>query len=434
MQAKSNHEEFQKSIAHSFFGLQFGRTGFQTFICTRQDMDAYISQKIRNLSLLLMVLVAFIHGYNINLRFTDGSVEAAYSLRFFEGFISDGICRVAVPMFFAISGFLATVSLGKTFHWKGYGTLLGKRIKSLLIPYLLVSALGIITVWILLVIPFSKPFFNNYSLEYTPWKRWIWIWTLSPVPYPLWFMRFLMDYFLCFPILFFLIRLTKGWILIPLAGLWAYAQIHIHLTWIKPFFTLAPFGLCLISGTPFSMYMVASKTELEGLFFFALGIAAALGPASRVSFQMPRLYFWVLFMAWIGWVAYRTSLSLLPTRDHYQVHYHLVGFTFIGFFIFWFLYDQIHGLFIRDKSLSKAAAFSVGLFLFHEPFLTILKKGMIRFGGGGDGILWLAFLICPILSLLFSFYLSFFLSRKVPTAYNWLTGNRRPDHQKTPIS
>ena len=79
-------------------------------------MDQQLSKKLKNLSFLLMVLVAFIHGYNINIRLSGaGNHEISYWLQFLENFITDGICRVAVPMFFAISGYLACYKINGTF-------------------------------------------------------------------------------------------------------------------------------------------------------------------------------------------------------------------------------------------------------------------------------------------------------------------------------
>lgn len=387
-----------------------------------------LSRKIRNISLLLLVLVAFIHSYNVNLLFNDGQqAEPSKEIRFLEGMISDGICRVAVPMFFAISGFLATLSLGKNPGPRDFAILLKKRVRSLLLPYLLVSAMGIGLVVTLQLIPWSRPYFNNYDPAQTPIREWLRVGLLSPVAYPLWFIRFLMDYFLFLPVLYAALRLFR----IPALGLlfflWANPEVHASVSgiWKAPF-SLVTLAFSAIAGTPLSVFLTATKIELEGLFFFALGIYAAQSDLP-LTFRPGRKVTLLLLALWLGWIAWRTWLTLQPEIDHYGIHYHLIGFTFSGLFLFWFAYDLIEPWLSRLKGFTEWASFSIGIYLFHEPFLTIVKKLTIRAMGSGDQGLLIAFLTAPAAALLFSAFFSRILNRYLPAAYGLLTGNRKPE-------
>jgi peptidoglycan/LPS O-acetylase OafA/YrhL len=190
-------------------------------------MEARLSRKIRNISFLLLIMVAFIHGYNENLRFADGGAFVPASwLSFIQRFISDGVCRIAVPLFFAISGYLACESTGPALNTGTYAVLLKKRFFSLLVPYLLVSAAGIALVFLLQLIPYSRPFFNNYSAGETPISEWVRIWLLSPVPFQLWFLRFLMNYFLFFPVLFLAIRYLRELFVLVLFLFWSWTTLY----------------------------------------------------------------------------------------------------------------------------------------------------------------------------------------------------------------
>jgi peptidoglycan/LPS O-acetylase OafA/YrhL len=409
----------------------FGGLKAETSICAL-IMSPYVSQKIRHISLFLMVLVAFIHGYNINLRFSDGSaVEAAWWLQFLEGFISDGICRVAVPMFFAISGFLAVHSLKSGLSLSSLIQLWKKRFHTLVLPFFSVSALGIATVLVLLLIPFSRPFFNHFSLEHTRLQRWAEIFFLSPVPYQLWFLRFLIDYFLLFPVLYFLIRFGREAVLLPLLYFWS-SPVQFPFTFLKPWISLFSVGCSVLIGIPWPDPMFPTKIELEGLFFFALGMYMGFRPLHWLEFRIRPIPLALLVIAWLGWIAFRTQLTLEPVKQHFPIHYHLIGFTLAGLFLFWFLFDYLDRFLSQLPVYTSAMGFTFGIFLFHEPFLTILKKGMIRLGGGSDLVLLVSFWLCPVLALLYSLYFSKALHQWLPGVYGRITGNRLPSAPTKP--
>jgi peptidoglycan/LPS O-acetylase OafA/YrhL len=361
-------------------------------------MSPELSQKLKNLSFLLMILVAYIHGYNLNVRIGDGGYfETSYWLRFLETFVSDGICRVAVPMFFAISGYLACYHIREDFTWKWYGNLLKKKVFSLLIPYLAVSALGIILVFVLQLFPFSKPFFNNYSIEKTSFLKWLWIWAFSPVPFQLWFLRFLIFYFLLLPLFYYLIKYLKVLFLILLFIIWAYIPWHI--------------------------YTGFAKIEYEGAFFFCFGMFFSvlnILPTGRIKWST----FLGVFLFWLLWIFYRTYLFLKIDFNPYLVHYHIVGITFVGIFIFWWAYDHIFPLIQSLNWIKRNVGYAFGIFLFHEPFLTIVKKILIRILGVNDWTILITYLFAPVLSIVFAIYLSGFLNSYFKKLYLVLSGRR----------
>ena len=389
-------------------------------------MEARLSNKIRNISFLLMVLVAFIHGYNENLRFSDqGTVQPAAWLSFTERFVSDGICRIAVPLFFAVSGFLACESLGKKLRISSFLLLLKKRVNSLLLPYLLVSAAGILLVILLQLFPFSRPFFNNYSLEGSNVKDWLNVWLLSPVAFPLWFIRFLMNYFLIFPLLFVAIRYLRELVVLPLLCLWAFPPFYHLIGHFKIVFSLLTFLFCYLSGTDPAPYLPTQKNELEGLCFFALGMYVSLHQLPLIL-RLSRKMLLTAFFLWILWVAYRSGISLDVPARHNEVHFHLIGFTLTGTVLLWFMYDAFAGFLEGKRWLRENAPYAIGVFLFHEPLLTMIKKGIIRLAGAGDLSLFLSFLISPVLAFLAALWFSRMLSASFPGGYSLLTGNRRP--------
>ena len=63
-------------------------------------MDKYISNKIKNISLIMTFFVVILHSNNLE----DSTVFNINTL--IQNFIGQGIVRIAVPIFFLISGYL----------------------------------------------------------------------------------------------------------------------------------------------------------------------------------------------------------------------------------------------------------------------------------------------------------------------------------------
>lgn len=363
-------------------------------------MDKLLSAKLRNLSFLLLWVVVFIHGYNANIHFGDEMHPKPQAwLFFFEHFISDGVCRVAVPLFFSISGYLAFQSLEENFDFQWLIPTLKKKIKTLLIPYLSISLLGILFVILLQMIPFSRPFFNNYNLETTSLRHWISIWLWSPVPYQLWFVRFLILYFIFLPFIYTVVKYFK------IAGL-----LFLFYSWYSFYFQ---------EITHFT------KIEYEGLFFFSLGSFCVIHKVPLKSNIKYRTWL-LLILLWIGWIAYRTNLLLHTYPNDVAVHSHLIGFTFVGLVLAWIGYDFYAERLNRWQWLQQNAGYSFGIFLFHEPILTIVKKLTIKGLGGADLSLFVSFFMAPVLGFLLALWFSKFLHRYAPAVYGFFTGNRRP--------
>jgi peptidoglycan/LPS O-acetylase OafA/YrhL len=388
-------------------------------------MDQKLSSKLRNISFLLMILVAYIHGYNENLRFDgSGNFQTAWWLSFTERFISDGICRIAVPLFFAISGFLAMETMGE-FSFHKFGMMLRSRFRSLLLPYLLVSLLGIIVVIGLQLVPFAKPYFNNYDIHRLSFRNWIFVWLFSPVPFQLWFIRFLIGYILFFPVIYFLLRHLRPFILLLPLYIWV-SPLFIGITSIwSQAFSLGTLVFGLMSGLKMATLLGTSKIQFEGLLFFSIGVCCSLYKFPMV--KKPNLSVGLtLLVLWLFWIGFRTKLTVSTSIDHYEVHYHLVAFTLVGSILIWYLYDLIAEKVENLSWIRNNARYSIGVFLFHEPILTIFKKLLIKAMGQSDLSLLVTYIIAPAMAVAFSVLLSRKWSMYWPGTYSLFTGNRMP--------
>ena len=101
-----------------------------------------------------MVLLVFVHGYNMHERYLQPWTIPGEGLSltgFIEYFFANGIFRFRIPMLFIISGFLFAMHDDRPYRLRA-----GKRFRSLFVPYLIWSAFGLAF---------------TYGLEMLPWGR-----------------------------------------------------------------------------------------------------------------------------------------------------------------------------------------------------------------------------------------------------------------------
>lgn len=187
------------------------------YLCIRMK-SKNISQYdiISALRLPLIVLVTYAHSY--------GGVAEGYSLigsgwdsyEVLKIVVSQTLVKVAMPTFFVMSGYLFFANV-EQFNKEIYQQKLWRRIKTLLIPYI---------IWNLLMAAKLKMF--SLSIFWTPANM------------PLWFLRDLMIVSLLTPIIYIGVRKLGYWLfvlLLPiyLTGIWA----------IQP--GLNPYAICFFT-------------------------------------------------------------------------------------------------------------------------------------------------------------------------------------------
>jgi len=96
------------------------------------ELTPYLSQKIRNISLLAIIMVFIQHG---SYGLPNTGIQSI-----FKHLVSFGIADYPVSFFFIVSGYFLSRKFAPTFSW--YLTELKKRSISLLVPYLIYIFLG----------------------------------------------------------------------------------------------------------------------------------------------------------------------------------------------------------------------------------------------------------------------------------------------------
>lgn len=216
--------------------------------------DSLLSKTISYLRFPLIVGVVFIHSNILVVKIQGEVIRFDYwpFVTFIMNLFSSVFADVCVPLFFFISGFLFFYN--SDFTKETYLAKLKKRIKTLLVPYLIWNFVGFI---LLLIYVHPKvlrffPLLNNYRVDIVSFLSSFWVTNLpismsgpaNPINTPLWFIRDLMVLVVLSPIIWWLIKKAKVVFIIVLGLIW--------------FFTLGQYigfpGLCH-----------------QSLFFFPLG-------------------------------------------------------------------------------------------------------------------------------------------------------------------
>ena len=154
-----------------------------------------------------MFLLVFVHGYNLHERYMQPWTIPGESLTFTaftEYFLANGIFRFRIPMLFIISGFLYALH-----DYRPYKERTNKRLRTLLLPYLIWSAVGFAFTYVLELFPYGEHFIANSHIVQIDdqrmllhdyhWYEMLFRWILLPVPYQLWFIRVLLIYNVAYP-------------------------------------------------------------------------------------------------------------------------------------------------------------------------------------------------------------------------------------------
>lgn len=356
-------------------------------------MSDYLSQKIRVISFFAMILVVFLHSYNavVNFKTTTLHTENGINL-FIQNFITNGIARVAVPLFFLISGFL--------FFFKHDASLQGtltkyrKRFRSLVIPYLFWSVWGLLLFFALQNLPYAENFFRNEPVKNFSAAKLADTILLNPIPYQFWFIKSLVVLVLVSPIIYFLTqKLRIGWVILT-ALLWYFN-----------------FPYPLVLGFEFGL----------GLVFFSLGAFLALNGTNYLACFYPKAAV-VAFILWLLMALIQTILI-----DHVSLDTYIImqkTSAAIGVFAIWYFYDIV----FKEKTFGKKyfSLFSLSFFIFafHEPILTIFKKGLIFLAGKTEFTSILVYFLAPIITILISIAVGAILRQRATSFYQLITGGR----------
>lgn len=283
--------------------------------------DKIFSSACNFLRLPLMLLVVFIH-VKYNVLITLPKTDLSYSVVFF---FTQIISRIAVPSFFVISGYYFFFDIAKqnSFSLQDYKTKLSKRVFSLLIPYL---------IWNLFYCLFKSIFFEqNFFLLLSK----IFAYPM-PVAFQFWYIRDLMIMCLISPLLYWLIKKIKWFLLLILLLVWF-------------------LNLKIVIDTP--------------LLFFSLGAYFSIERKNVVSLLekiKPYVFLFVLFFGVMDFVFNLSPTNIFHKAENiYLIHCLFILSGVAGAFCF-----AVY--FVKNKQADKFSNSSLVFLLFAIHPLTTL--------------------------------------------------------------
>lgn len=346
-------------------------------------MSIYLSQKLKIISFILMILVVLLHSQMLSISYGANKM--------IQTIITQEVTRIAVPLFFSISGFLFFINYKDPLRIF-YKKKIISRCRSILIPYLLTSLIGITSLYIMQLIPFTEYFFTRGRVEdYTFFeimKSIFW----NPVGcYQLWFLKDLFILVLISPLIYWIIKRIK--IFFPILIMYWMLTDKSYIIWLDSFF----------------------------FFFMGCYIAIETPGILEKRFNHKNMIF-TIFTLWlilcVLLALYRPDLN--PTL--YRMFHNST--MIIGMLSIWFMYDQIYPKLSLSMINSSIFSFSFFIYLGHEPLLTVLKKTFLFVGHGTTINILITYIAAPIITILTCVLAGHFLKTHIPSFYSILIGGR----------
>ena len=365
------------------------------------------SRKFRFWSFLSMFLLVFVHGYNLHEHYLQPwtTPDDPFSFTtFIEYFLANGIFRFRIPMLFIISGFLFALHDARP-----YGQRTKKRLRTLLLPYLIWSALGFMFTYCLELFPWTREIVagsNIVRIDDTRallhdyhWYEMLGRWILIPVPYQLWFIRVLLIYNLAYPAIRWCVtnRIAK-WIFFSFA----------FLMW------MGTMGFVLFEG--------------EGLLFFSLGVWIQ---KNNFNIDIPRRW-----LKPAGWGAAFVMLALLKTVIAFvgqpflgnSLPYLLIILhklvIFSGLIAAWFGCNGLVTWCMQRKWFVWLTAFSFMIYALHAPLIAYAIQALFSVVNQLPGYRLLSFIFLPLIIIAFAVVTGALIRKVSPGLYGAFTGGR----------
>jgi len=371
------------------------------------ELTGFVSSKFRFWSFISMVLLVFVHGYNLDIRYMQPWTIPGQPMTltaFTEYFLANGIFRFRIPMLFIISGFLFALH-----DQKPYKERTRKRLRTLLVPYVLWSTIGILFTFLLESFPVGRELVSGSGvvqiddtrklLNDYHWYELMFRWIFMPIPYQLWFIRVLLIYNLAYPAI--------RWCVTHPTGKWIFFSVAL-LMW------LGTMGFVFFEG--------------EGLLFFSLGVwMQKTGfniehPARGLEPRWWGITFVVL--AAVKTILAFSGMSLLgnATIPVLALLHKLVVLS--GLIACWYGLNPLVRWCMARRWFTWLSAFAFIIYAIHAPLVAYFINPALALLAPLPGTHLLAFVLLPLSVISFAIATGALLRKISPKAYGLLTGGR----------
>ncbi|MGV2837748.1 acyltransferase family protein [Vibrio cyclitrophicus] len=347
-------------------------------------MNSRDFERINCLRFPLVFLVLFLHAF----PHIDTSSLSSIEVYIIRDFMTNGISRLAVPIFFCMSGFL--FFKGCSYNVKLYESRLKSRLISVFFPFLIWNSI----VFSLFYIIYSMPIFSSYSSGLNNYTEFSVTGALkkvlgfgeTPASYQLWFLRDLIYLFFFSPIIYLMVSNRFSFLLTS----FIFFFIYIFSALNNDYFSFTALFYFFVGG---------------GLSYFSKGL---------FIFDKYKKTLFFLFVA---------CFSISSFIGHEDFSSPILRFTILVGVFATFSFTSIEGR--GSKLLSYFSSFSVysfWLFIIHEPLLTILFKVATSLSGERMG--FFAYFFIPIFVFILSIVTYKILAQYAPLVLKVLNGGR----------
>lgn len=344
-------------------------------------ISSYDSKKIAVLNVIAIIAVLFIHSYYIEAE----SYEYAGNFQKITG--TNGMAGLAVPLFYFISGLLFFKNVN---YLDDCISGMKKRVRTLLIPYVLGNLFYVACFLLLFILPMSASYVNdnivsNISLD-NPLESLLYVF-VKPAGFHLWFLRDLIAYAAISPLLF-----------------WSYRKM--------PWITLI------------ALFVLFGGIRSCGITYFYLGglIAMCYGLEKFQAFISHKVLLTTTGILFLGCL-----MTIIPWGKGIIVSPYLQQTVYLnGVIAVWGGYNY----FVSEqdtkliKCLLKLNPYTFFIYLLHEPVFNVIKKVTLKVVGVSEWSLIILYIVNPFILICLLVGVAIVLQKIVPSAYRILTGGR----------
>lgn len=368
-------------------------------------MSDFLSQKFKFYGFLAMLLLVFVHGYNLQDTYLQPwSIvnEPMTFTTFTEYLLANGLFRFRIPILFLISGFLYSLTDHKTYKERSL-----KRLRTLGIPYVFWSFFALLMTYLLELVPVFEAAIrsswlaaideNTRTVHGYSWEVWIVRSFLFPVPFQMWFIRVLLIFNLAYPALL--------WCVLKIPKIW------FPLTFFLWFFGAAMF-----------------PPELSSLFFFTLGIWAQKNNfdlENAPKYLKPSIFLPLFLVLAFG----KTYLAFQGESFLYGHNPTVIGvmhrfMEFSGMIGMWYGMDWLVSWASKNVVWQAFQPFSFIIYAFHVPILYYAMHYSTALVSDWQYHRLANFVIVPLLIIGLAMLIGWFLRLTAPKVYSFITGGR----------
>lgn len=356
-----------------------------------------MSEQISTLKIISIIMVVFIHA-NITVHLnTNIYLEKSICLDLFKYLISENISRVAVPMFFFISSILL---YRKNFSWSKN---LKKKVKTLMVPYILCNTIWIMVILILQNLSFTAVYFTSTDNLILNWNIIEWFnryfyfnidgsKLMYPFVFPLWFIRDLFIMNILAVLVKYLVDKFKFLLLIIILFVWCFN------IWIPNEYNF--------------IYL-----NIQSVVFFVLGYYFV---KYNISFEdINKVNGYIIGLLYICIVILNVTLFTLDIELKPVLRISIL----IGI-LFWIKFSNyIMNTHLKNKLLWFQQSIMI-IYLFHEFTLTMIRKILTKILPQTLFIQLLEYIGAVVLTIIITILLDRIMKKYFSSIYKIIVGGR----------